>query len=215
MSTSTPPAGHLLTQLIALSRNAHQNLGLDDPADYWYRLGQRNAYAHAAGLTLAQGVDDVAFAAADRLTAALTDGTTELGALQAAAVRTGTPVGHETGGPPDVLAWIGPQAFAARYGDVPGIDQDFGMRWGKRGDQRISLRRAPGAKHGLLYAFDPTWEEYAVLMPSVDLDAVEAAFTRALQIDIHMGAADFAELVACHRLLPAPDAVRASLRVEL
>ena len=39
-------------QLLALSRNAHQHVDLDDPADYWYRLGQRNAYAHAVGLTL-------------------------------------------------------------------------------------------------------------------------------------------------------------------
>ena len=43
-----------VTKLIALSRNAHTNVDLDDPADYWYRLGQRNAYAYAVGLALAR-----------------------------------------------------------------------------------------------------------------------------------------------------------------
>ena len=72
-------------QLIALSRNAHQGVDLDDPADYWYRLGQRNAYAHAVGLTLSNGVDDVAFTVADRITGALSDGVHELSALTMAA----------------------------------------------------------------------------------------------------------------------------------
>ena len=64
----------LHVKLAALSRNAHVNVDLDDPADYWYRLGQRNAYAHALGLALGQGVDQLAFEISDRITGALAGG---------------------------------------------------------------------------------------------------------------------------------------------
>lgn len=114
-----------------------------------------------------------------------------------------------TASPPPEPDWVGPQAFNARYRTV-GVDHDFGMRWGEQREQRISLRRHPDVPHGLLYAYDPTWDEYAVLAHDVSEPAVEAAFAQALDIDTHMHVLDFAELVRCHQILgtgasrPAP-----------
>ena len=98
--------------------------------------------------------------------------------------------------------WVGPQAFSARIGGA-GIDHDFGMRWGERREQRISLRLRYGADRGLLYAYDPTWDAYAFLADNVAKPAVEAAFAQALEIDTHMPVVSFAELVRCHQLLRA------------
>jgi hypothetical protein len=187
---------HVVEQLLALSRNAHQHVDLDDPADYWYRLGQRNAYAHAVGLTLGNGVDDVAFTVADRITNALGEGVHELSALTMAAT------GRAPSDPvPTALAWTGPQAFKAAYGHLPGIDREYGMRWGERHEQRISLRRTANANEGLLYAYDPTWDEYAVISTHAPADAVEAAFAQAVDVDVHMTVPQFAEIYASQLLL--------------
>ena len=180
---------HLVEQLLALSRNAHQNVDLDDPADYWYRLGQRNAYAHSVGLALGRGVDDVAFAVADRITTALGNGVRNVGDL------TLTASGRAPSDPAS-LAWVGPQAFKAAYGHLPGIDRDYGMRWGERHEQRITLRRTANTNEGLLYAYDPTWDEYAVISTRAPADAVEAAIAQAVQVDVHMTVPEFAEIYA-------------------
>ena len=199
----------LVTKLIALSRNAHTNVDLDDPADYWYRLGQRNAYAYAVGLALTRGADQAAFEVSDRITRRLSDGQTDLAALEQAAV------GSAARSNPAVLEWIGPQAFDARFGDVPGIDRDFGMRWGDRGDRRISLRRTPDATSGLLYAYDPLWDEYAVMGRDVPTAAVEAAFAQALDVDVHMDVAGFNEIVRSYTILDSalPNRAPAAARV--
>ena len=195
ISEQTDP-DRLVERLIALSRNAHQNVDLDDPADYWYRLGQRNAYAHALGRTLAQGVDDVAFAVADRVTTALGDGVHDLADLML------TASGRAPSDPaPASLTWVGPQAFTAGYGHLPGVDREYGARWGERHEQRITLRRAANAHEGLLYAYDPTWDEYAVISTRAPADAVEAAFAQAVQVDVHMSVPQFAELYASQVLV--------------
>lgn len=110
--------------------------------------------------------------------------------------------------------WVGPQAFAARYGR-DGVDHDFGMRWGERREQRISLRRHPDADRGLLYAYDPTWDEYALLAQDVPQAAVEAAFTQALDIDTHMHVLAFAELVRCHQILGTSAPTRSVAQVPV
>jgi hypothetical protein len=184
------------TKLIALSRNAHVNVDTSDPADYWYRLGQRNAYAHSAGLALARGADERAFEISDRITTSLDDGRAQLETLERLALGESAPSTT-----PATPMWIGPNAFAAMCGDIPGIDRDFGMRWGDRGDQRISLRRTPDADTGLLYAHDPLWDEYAVLGANVPAKAVEAAFAQAMQVDVHMDVGAFNEIVRSHMLL--------------
>ena len=95
-----------------------------------------------------------------------------------------------------VLEWRGPIAFARAYGTIPGIDHDFGTRWGSNGDQRVSLRVELGCEQGLLYAYDPTWDEYAVIGAGVPLAAVETAFARALQFGEHGGVEDLVALLA-------------------
>jgi len=178
-------------RLLALCRNAHLGVDRQDEIDYWYRLGQRDAYAHAAGVVIARGVDLEAFSVAERLTGALTQGVADLAPLRSVVLN---PARHgvavEAG-----LAWMGPAAFHAQFPPAD-LDHDFGMRWGANGDQRLSLRLPVGRDHGLLYAYDPTWDEYVVLFQNASTAAVEGAFARALQSDIPMSPASFAALVA-------------------
>lgn len=196
MSEATSPdqPDQVTEKLIALSRNAHQNVDADDPVDYWYRLGQRNAYAHAAGMVIARGADSPAFTIADTITNALSQGCSDVSVLaHAAHGRTQLKPVPEPG---PSLTWMGPTTFQARHGDLPGIDHDFGVRWGAGGDQRISLRQGIGGHGGLLYLYDPTWDEYAVLLTNVTDAAVDHAFATALATDLHMSAQRFAALVA-------------------
>ena len=97
--------------------------------------------------------------------------------------------------PAPVLEWRGPVAFSKAYGSLPGIDHDFGRRWGSNRDQRISLRVEPGCGEGLLYVYDPTWDEYAVIGTDVPLAAVKDAFARALQVGDQLALQDFVSLV--------------------
>jgi hypothetical protein len=89
------------------------------------------------------------------------------------------------------------------------------MRWGERREQRISLRHLPGTNRGLLYAYDPTWDEYAVLAHDVPAPAVEAAFAQALDIDTHMHVLAFAELVRCHQILGTGAPTRSVVQVPV
>lgn len=177
-------------RMISLARNSHRRVDRADEIDYWYRLGQRNAYALAAGLVVSRGVDSEAFAAAERLTAALSEDIDDLPRLREVALAAPSAAGVGTS-----PTWLGADAFTAQYGHVPGLDHDYGMRWGAGGDQRITLRHPVASDRGLLYAYDPTWDEYAVLARAATVQAVRASFDRAVQTDIHMSVIAFAALV--------------------
>ena len=110
--------------------------------------------------------------------------------------------------PQPVLEWRGPVAFARAYAAAPGIDHDFGMRWGSNRDQRVSLRVEDGAETGLLYVYDPTWDEYAIIGSDVPLAAVQDAFARALQFGEQAAVEDFVTLlphVPADRRSPGPE----------
>ena len=111
--------------------------------------------------------------------------------------------------PEPVQGWRGPMAFSRAFGTTPGIDHDFGMRWGLNRDQRVSLRVELGCEEGLLYVYDPTWDEYAVIGSGVPLAAVKDTFARALQFGEHLAVEDFVAL------LPHMSAVRPSPGPEL
>ena len=103
------------------------------------------------------------------------------------------------------LRWMGPRAFQSRYGVQPGVDHDIGMWWGPRHNQRVSHPRAAlDAPTGLLYAYDLTWDEYAVLAADVPATAVEAVNKKALASDVHMSPEAVAGLLADH-LAATPD----------
>ncbi len=59
------------------------------------------------------------------------------------------------------------------------------------------------------------WDEYAVLVHEASTAAVEVAFARTLQSDIHMSAASFAALVAQEAPTPAPATRTAAMQVQL
>src|SRR3954464_15802297 len=86
-STATP-SDVIVEQLLALARNASLNVEEHDPIDYWYRLGQRNAYAHATAQLLAPELGHDPFTIAERITTALDAGTTDLRELRHAAYGT-------------------------------------------------------------------------------------------------------------------------------
>jgi len=71
--------------------------------------------------------------------------------------------------------WISQARFDQAYGTA-GLDHDFGMQWGPHENQGISLRLAPGRSDGLLYVYDPLWNEYNILNGSVSLTEARAAF---------------------------------------
>lgn len=185
----------VVDQLLALARSASRNIDEHDPIDYWYRLGQRNAYAHATGQLLAADLGRNPFGVAERITTALDAGISDLDELHAAAYDHGVP-SHS---PTPALEWVGPRAFDSAHRNVRGVDRDYGMRWGQRGNQRISLRlNGDAATYGLLYAYDPTWQEYAVLSHAARRAAVDHAFAHATDTDIHMSIEAFTQLVGSY-----------------
>ena len=104
------------------------------------------------------------------------------------------------------LDWMGPRAFKARYGVQPGVDRDFGMLWGPRHDQRVSHRRdTQNSPTGLLYAYDLTWDEYAVLATDIPWAAAETIINRALASDTRMSAEAIAGLLVDHLVVPTRD----------
>ena len=110
--------------------------------------------------------------------------------------------------PEPVLEWRGPLAFARACAAAPGIDHDFGTRWGSNGDQRVSLRLEVGDETGLLYVYDPTWDEYAVIGTDVPLAAALDAFARWPQLGEHSSVEDFVALlphVSAVRPAPGPE----------
>ena len=55
-----------------------------------------------------------------------------------------------------------------------------------------------------VYVYDPTWDEYAVLFRHIPVAAVEAAFIRAVQTDLHLSPQSFAAIVAQQPAAPPP-----------
>ncbi len=187
----TPEQNHaLLDELLWLARDAQDRLPLDALGDRGYTLGQRNTYARAAAIVAARESHEDPALIADRIVHALADGTTDLPAIRAIALA-GLP--RPTTEP--TLEWLGRKAFDARYGDAPGIDHDYGMRWGAVGNQRISYRRHTAATEGMLYAYDPTWDEYALIARHVPVQVMSTVFVEALRRDEHLPLEDFARLI--------------------
>lgn len=180
----------LLGELLWLAHDAQDRLPLDPLGDRGYTLGQRNTYARAAAIVAARESHEDPSLIADRVARALSDGATDLRSIRDTALA-GLP--RPTAQP--ALEWLGRKAFDARYGDIPGIDHDYGMRWGANGNQRISFRRSTGATEGMLYAYDPTWDEYALITRHVPVNVVSSAFVEALRRDEHLPLEDFAHLI--------------------
>ena len=197
MAELTTEQAALLRDLLELARDAHDHVDLEDPADYWYRLGQRNANLHAAALTACRGDDRSVIAVTDRLTEALsrTGQTVEdLISVATAAV----PAEHDRN-TLVALEWVGPKAFHAAHGDPTTIDIPYGSTWGDRRDTSLTFRRRPGEHSGLLFARDSTWDEYAVLAADVPELDVEAACTVAYRTAEPVTVEHFAALVRAHR----------------
>lgn len=202
------PAPDLLEEFLQLAWDAQDRLPFDILGDRGYTLAQRNTYARAASLVAARDSHEDPALIADRLVHALAEGTTDVSSLREVAF-SGVP--RPPG--PHTLDWMGPKTFEAQYGDIPGIDHDYGMRWGTTQNQRISLRHTADSSDGLLYAYDRTWDEYAVLQHRIPTVLVSQVFREALRRDEHLPVEDFANLIQSR--LAHPLAPVATLQVEL
>jgi hypothetical protein len=75
--------------------------------------------------------------------------------------------------------WIS-QARFDHHHCAAGIDIDYGTCWGVRENQRVSLRIHPDAQHGVLYAYDPLWDECLVIDDAATRVEVSDAFGQVL-----------------------------------
>jgi hypothetical protein len=75
--------------------------------------------------------------------------------------------------------WISQARFDHHHG-AAGLDIDYGMCWGMREDQRVSLRIHPEGHHGVLYAYDPLWDECLVIADAATRAEVSDAFGQVL-----------------------------------
>lgn len=191
--TPDPHNRDLLDELLWLARDAHDR-GCSDPARGNERLlVQRDTYARAAGLVASRTSHEDSVVIADRIIQDLTGGGSDLASIKRSALGS---IPQPTA--PQTLEWLGRKAFAARYGHLPGINHDYGIRWGDAGNQRISFRHGADGSQGMLYAYDPTWDEYAVIHRRVSSEAVKAAFVEALDRDENLPVEQFAHLLATH-----------------
>jgi len=71
--------------------------------------------------------------------------------------------------------WISQARFDRDVGQA-GLDHDFGMYWGENANQRVSLRVPAGTDAGVLYVYDPLWNEYLVLGHEVRVRDVDQSF---------------------------------------
>ena len=92
---------------------------------------------------------------------------------------------------------MGRHAFTARYAVQPVVDPILSTLWGPRHDQSVLHHLATvDSPTGLVYAYDLTWDEYAVLATDVPRAAVEAALGRTLASDAHLTVETLAGLLA-------------------
>ena len=73
--------------------------------------------------------------------------------------------------------WISQASFDHHYGAA---DIDYGTSGGIRENQRVSLRIHPDAQHGVLYAYDPLWNECLVIDDAATRVEVSDAFGQVL-----------------------------------
>jgi hypothetical protein len=71
--------------------------------------------------------------------------------------------------------WISPARFDHHHG-AAGVDIDYGSCWGVRENQRVSLRIRVDADHGVLYAYDPLWNECLIIADAATRAEASAAF---------------------------------------
>ena len=105
---------------------------------------------------------------------------------------------------PPRLDWIGRHAFTARYAVQSVVDLILSTRWGPRQDQSVHHHLATrDSPTGLVYAYDLTWDEYAVLATDVPKAAVEGALGRTQASDTHLPVEVFAGLLTDSLTAPA------------
>lgn len=186
MDPLTLDAERIASRMATLAIRAQVQLDHRDISDErTFQRGARHAYVTALAHTttpephLSVAVHDTS----ERIIDALDGGVRDPRELLAIATNTPTPTST-------TLTWLGVLAFGRRYSGR-GVDEDLGMRCGRRRDVQIGLRRRSSEDTGHLYAHDPLWGEYAVLADPVTAVRATQAFHRAQDLDPRMEPAAF------------------------
>ncbi|WP_404385304.1 hypothetical protein LL946_04785 [Knoellia locipacati] len=179
---------------IALRMAINNHAVIDSDIGSPYQEGRRDAYLLMA-VALEAPREPTLSRTITQLRQALHGGVTEVDDLREIITRS---TGRSPTPKPS-LEWVGPKAFDARHSDW-GLDEDFGMRWGTNRDIRISFKRQPGATEGLLYAYDKTWDTYAVIADKTNRTLVQLAYRQALAANPDMTAENFAHI---HQIVTA------------
>lgn len=201
MFDTTPESIHHRAHLLSLALGAQHGINLNDPADYWYLKGTRDAYVYAATVLATGQPGDPARAAASRVDDLLNNGSQDVAHLLAALDPTPQREAR------DALTWVGPVAFNRLTSTQAGVDHDLGARWGAQQDLRISHRRPHDGTGGLLYAYERTWDEYTILADDIHADIVETARVAALAVDPHLPVDRFLRVLHDVRARHAADVV--------
>ena len=200
---TTESSKHEDLEALALRMAINNHASIERESDSPYLEGRRNAFLLMA-VAMETQEEPVLSHTVTQLRHALDGGVTEGEELRDVITRS---TGRSLT-PTPTLEWVGPRAFSARHGDQ-GLDEDFGMRWGAKHDVRISFKRHAGAIEGLLYAYDKTWDTYAVIAVTTSRTVVQQTYRRALATNPDMTAEDFARH---HHTIAAAARTRARAR---
>lgn len=201
---ATEDAPYVDPESLALQMAINSHAVIERDIGSPYLEGHRDAHLLMA-VAVKGHIDPALSRTVTQLRQALHDRVTEVHALRAI-------ISRSTGRSPTPkpgLDWVGPKAFNNRNPDR-GLDEDFGMRWGANRDIRISFKRHPGANVGLLYAYDKTWDTYAVIADKTSRNQVQLAYRQALTTNPDMTAEDFAHI---HQIVTAATQTAALARV--
>ena len=172
--------------LLNSATNTHQQLDPTAPAP-GYLHGRRDACLQAFAQAVATPAGElwpdhlVTERIETQLHAMLDQGVVDTQLLEVAALL----IAEHPAPPSRRLTWVGPLAFQRATAAQRGIDMDLGFDWGDGRDTRISCRREPDATRGLLYAYNRTWDEYAVLSDSISVQHVETVYKATVLGDGH------------------------------
>jgi hypothetical protein len=78
--------------------------------------------------------------------------------------------------------WISPARFRLATTGVDGGEIDHGVFWGSRHDQRVTLRMKTDGQVGVLYAYNPLWDEYRILARDITRRDAAAAVAEVAEI---------------------------------
>jgi hypothetical protein len=113
--------------------------------------------------------------------------------------------------------WISPARFRLAISGIDGGEIDYGEFWGSRHDQRVALRMTANDQAGVLYAYDPLWDEYRIIAQHVTRREAAAAVGEVAEIlgTLGLSVGVLADTVHDRLSRVPPTAARAAASIEV